>query len=133
MKRAFNLIRCGIALYTKKYCNSLKRYRQSIIHVLQFHTFQRDHIDVFFRATSKRNVTLFFAGQDAFCIVMCVYLSFLDSQRPLSVLQHRTRYQTGIHINAISLKRLHVVNKIGGFRRCLGTKGRWCVISLIDI
>lgn len=34
--------------------------------------------------------------------------------KPLSVLQHRTWYQKDIHINAISLKRLHVVNEIAG-------------------
>lgn len=49
VKRAFNLIRCGIARGTrKKYCNSLKRYRQSIIHVLQFHTFHREPRSYFF-------------------------------------------------------------------------------------
>lgn len=44
-------------------------------------------------------------------------------EAPLSVLQHGTRYQTCIHINAISLKRLHVVNKITGSEG-LGSEGQ---------
>lgn len=99
----------------KKYSNSLKRYRQSIIHVLQFHTNATAHIVIHLPVDINRNVTLFIATLSTIWDDDLFGLWLWESGSPLSVLQHRTRYQTSIQINAISLKRLHVVNKIGGF------------------
>lgn len=75
MKRAFNLIRCGIAPENeKKYSNSLKRYRQSIIHVLQFHTYATAQIVIFLPEDINRNITLFIAALSTKCFVDPGYL-----------------------------------------------------------
>lgn len=72
---------------------------------------------------TKRNLTLFSTWLNCKCFVNVCLLWPIAMLESLSVLQHRTWYQTGIQINAISLKRLHVVNKIAGFQQ-LGTEGR---------
>lgn len=72
---------------------------------------------------TNRILTLFSTWLNSKCGANICLLWLIAMWKSLSVLQHRTWYQTGIQINAISLKRLHVVNKIAGFQR-LDTEGR---------
>lgn len=119
VKRAFNLIRCGVvrAQHEKIHSNSLERYRQSIIHVQQFNTFRPNRIGITLPDRPRQNLTQSFRYLSLIWIVALWQIVRNGWMQSFSVLQHRTWYQTGIQINAISLKRLHVVNKIAGFRR----------------